>query len=229
MAQAESKLWYLERINIFKDLTPEDLDSINEVTSMKTLEKGKYIYFPDEPSSIIFLLKEGRVKLGTYSEDGKEMIKAVLEPGEIFGELSIAGQSKRTDFAQVMDKKVRLCAINKNEMLTILNNTPSLSLKMTTLIGERLQNVERKYEDLLFKDARARVIAFIIKMIKEKGREVGYEHVFKHNLTHQDMANLTATSRQTVTVVLNEQRDKGLIKFDRNSILVHELDQLHEL
>ena len=226
MSSSQSKLWYLERINIFKDLNDEQLDRIGQIASMKTLEKGKYIYFPDEPSRVVFLLKEGRVKIGTYSEDGKEIIKAILEPGEIFGELSIAGQENRVDFAQVLDNNVRICAVGKDEMVEILNKIPMLSLKITNLIGLRLQRMERRFESLIFKDARERIVEFIRTSALEKGRKVGYEHVFKHKLTHQDIANLTATSRQTVTIVLNELREKGIIKFDRRSILIHEMDQL---
>lgn len=193
---------------------------------MRTVEKNKYIYFPEEPSKVVFLLKEGRVKIGTYSDDGKEVIKAVLEPGEIFGELAVAGQETRADFAQVMDANVKICAIGKDEMLRILNSVPNLNMKITQLIGLRLQKMERRFESLIFKDARQRIVDFIRNSAQEKGTKVGYEWVFRHRLTHQDIANLTATSRQTVTIVLNELREQGIIKFDRRSILIREMEQL---
>ena len=94
MAVSESKLWYLEQINIFRDLDEKDLDRIDKMTNMRTMEKGKYIYIPDDPSKVVFLLKMGKVKIGSYSNDGKEIIKAILEPGEIFGEMAIVGQEK---------------------------------------------------------------------------------------------------------------------------------------
>lgn len=226
MAAAESKLWYLEQINIFRDLGPEDLDRVDKISSMKTLEKGKFIYFPEEPSKVVFLLKSGRVKIGTYSEEGKEITKAILEPGEIFGELAIAGQEKRQDFAQVLDNNVKICAIHKEEMLKILESMPRLNLKITHLIGVRLQKMERRFESLIFKDARDRIVDFIRDLVLNKGKKVGFEYAVKHKLTHQDMANLTATSRQTVTIVLNELREQGILDFDRRSIIVHEMDDL---
>ncbi|UTW67069.1 Crp/Fnr family transcriptional regulator [bacterium SCSIO 12643] len=226
MAAAESKLWYLEQINIFRDLGPDDLDRVDKISSMKTLEKGKFIYFPEEPSKVVFLLKSGRVKIGTYSEEGKEITKAILEPGEIFGELAIAGQEKRQDFAQVLDNNVKICAIHKEEMLKILESMPRLNLKITHLIGVRLQKMERRFESLIFKDARDRIVDFIRDLVLNKGKKVGFEYAVKHKLTHQDMANLTATSRQTVTIVLNELREQGILDFDRRSIIVHEMDDL---
>ncbi len=75
---------------------------------------------------VVFLLKKGKVKIGTYSNDGKEIIKAILEPGEIFGELSIMGQEKRKDFAQALTSDVRFCAIGVEEMKEILAGSPKL-------------------------------------------------------------------------------------------------------
>ncbi len=223
MASAESKLWYLEQINIFRDLEPEDMQRIDDHTSMRSMEKGKYIYFPDDPSKVVFLLKKGKVKIGTFSDDGKEIIKAILEPGEIFGELSIMGQDKRKDFAQALTTDVRFCAIGVEEMKEILMSSPKLNFEVIKTIGDRLQKVERRLESLVFKDARQRILEFIHTNATERGTKVGYGLKFKHDLTHQDIANLTATSRQTVTIVLNELREMELINFDRKSVLVHDI------
>lgn len=222
MASAESKLWYLEQINIFRDLNDEDLQRIDNHTSMRSMEKGKYIYFPDDPSKVVFLLKRGKVKIGTFSDDGKEIIKAILEPGEIFGELAIMGQEKRKDFAQALTSDVRFCAIGVEEMKDILMSNPKLNFEVIKTIGDRLEKVERRLESLVFKDARQRILEFIYTNAQEKGNKVGYGLKFKHDLTHQDIANLTATSRQTVTIVLNELREQELINFDRKSVLVHD-------
>jgi len=228
MAASESKLWYLEQINIFRDLGEDDLHRIDQLTNMRTMEKGKYIFFPDDPSKVVFLLKMGKVKIGSYSSDGKEIIKAILEPGEIFGEMAIMGQDKRRDFAQAMTNDVRFCAIGVDEMREILMSNPKLNFEVTKTIGERLQKVERRLESLVFKHARQRILEFIESNAKEKGMKVGYGLKLKHELTHQDIANLTATSRQTVTIILNELRELELINFDRKSILIHDLNDFEK-
>lgn len=227
MAASESKLWYLEQINIFRDLGEEDLHRIDQMTNMRTMGKGKYIFFPDDPSKVVFLLKMGKVKIGSYSNDGKEIIKAILEPGEIFGEMAIMGQEKRRDFAQALTSDVRFCAIGVEEMKEILMSNPKLNFEVTKIIGERLQKVERRLESLVFKDARQRILEFILNNAEEKGMKVGYGLKLKHELTHQDIANLTATSRQTVTIILNELRELELINFDRKSILIHDLNDFN--
>lgn len=226
MAASESKLWYLERINLFKDLSEEDLERVNKVAVMRSVPKGQYIYFPDEPSTVVFLLKKGKVKLGAYGSEGKEVIKAILEPGEVFGELSVTGEVKRSDFAQALSSDTRLCAIEKSEMLRLMHENSHLSMNITRTIGERLQRMERRFESLIFKDARARIVDFILEMASEKGERVGTQIKLSHSLTHQDIANLTATSRQTVTTVLNELKQDGTIDFDRKHIIIIQPDNL---
>ena len=86
--------------------------------------------------------------------------------------------------------------------------------------------MERKIESLVFKDARTRIVDFLREMAEEKGQKVGFEMMIKNHLTHKDIASLTGTSRQTVTTVMNELREKNLINFDRRRILIRDLEKL---
>lgn len=226
MSGTQSKLWYLERINLLKNLSEEEMMDVDQHTIMKTAKKNSYIYFPEEPSSVIFFLKQGRVKIGTFSEDGKEVIKAILQAGEFFGELGIAGEERRNDFAIAMDDDVRFCAMNVDDVKSMMSKNPDLSLDITITIGERLRKVERRLESLIFKDAHTRIVDFIREMAEDYGTLVGDEILVKHNLTHQDIANLTATSRQTVTSVLNQLKDEDKIHLERNKLLVRDLSRL---
>ncbi|MEO1623728.1 MAG: Crp/Fnr family transcriptional regulator, partial [Bacteroidota bacterium] len=93
-------------------------------------------------------------------------------------------------------------------------------------LGNRLRKAESRLESLIFKDARTRIIDFIKENVASRGRRVGYEMLLRHSLTQQDIANLTGTSRQTVTSVLNELRKMDLIYFNRKSILVRDMGKL---
>ena len=223
----KSKLWYLEKFNLFEGMTQAKRLEAEKKTTMRRTKKDQYIFFPEEPSTSVFLLKEGRVKLGSYSDDGKELIKAILSPGEMFGELSVTGEEKRKDFAQSITDESLICAISKELMLEMMEMNPTMSLKITKLIGIRLRKTERRLSDLLFKDARTRVIDLIKELAEEQGKAVGHEILVKHNFTHKDMANLTATSRQTVTTILNELKEKDLIYTERKKILIRDLDTLN--
>ena len=86
--------------------------------------------------------------------------------------------------------------------------------------------MERKIESLVFKDARTRIIDFLRDTALEKGQKVGFEMMIKNHFTHKDIASLTGTSRQTVTTVMNELREKNLINFDRRRILIRDMEKL---
>ena len=226
MANTESKLWHLEQVNLLKELSPDELQKVSDATTMKVEKKGKYIYFPQEPSQVIFFLKAGRVKIGSYSDDGKEIIKTIVHPGEVFGEMGIVGQENRKDFAMAMDDEVRICAITVEEIKEMMSQIPHLSFAVTKVIGERLIKVERKLESMVFKDVRTRLLEFLKDTASDHGKQIGYEVLIQHNLTHQDIANLIATSRQTVTTILNDLKEQDLIYMERNKILIRDLSDL---
>jgi CRP-like cAMP-binding protein len=222
----ETNLWHLENFNLLKALSTVEKVKMAKKIKDSQMKKNEYIYFPEDPSSSIFFLKKGRVKIGTYSDSGKEIIKAILGPGEIFGELSLIGESKRKDFAMTLDNDVTLCAMGMKDMEEMMENNSMLGLKVTKLIGFKLQKTERRLESLIFKDARSRIIDLLIDLAEEKGKTIGHEILVKHNLTHLDIANLTATSRQTVTTVLNELKDQNLIHLERNKFLIRDINKL---
>jgi CRP-like cAMP-binding protein len=109
MATSESKLWYLENVNPLKDMSKDVKHEVHEKTVMRTVNKGQFIYFPEEQSTNIYFLKKGRVMIGTYSDDGRELIKAYLQPGEMFGEMSLTGEGKRSFCQSCRSRHVDLC------------------------------------------------------------------------------------------------------------------------
>jgi CRP/FNR family cyclic AMP-dependent transcriptional regulator len=171
-------------------------------------------------------LPKGRVKIGHYLDDGKEVVNAILTTGEIFGELALAGEDTRRDFAQVMDENTSICPLGIEELKDLMFENKELSFKMLKLVGLRLMKLEKKLESLVFKDARTRVIEFLKDAASWKGKKVGFETMIPTKLTHKDIAALTGTSRQTVTTILNELKEKNLIYFDRKKILIRDLAQL---
>jgi CRP/FNR family transcriptional regulator, cyclic AMP receptor protein len=86
--------------------------------------------------------------------------------------------------------------------------------------------MEQRLESLVFKDSRTRIIEFLKSLAAKRGQRVGYEMLVRKFLTHQEIANLTATSRQTVTTVLNELRNKNILIFNRRRLLIRDMDKL---
>ncbi len=221
-----SALWYFESVNLYQILCPHKVKTMADKHSYNYYKKDQYIYFPEEPATHIYMIVSGRVRLGHYQEDGKEVISAILTTGEIFGELAIAGEEKRTDFAQAMEANTTICPLSIDELKALMKENRELSFKLLKLVGLRLMKLERKLELLVFKDARTRVIEFLKDAASWKGKKVGFETMIPTRLTHKDIAALTGTSRQTVTTILNELKEKNLINFDRKKILIRDLENL---
>ncbi len=222
----KSKIWFFEDIDLYNVLCPHKTPNMGEKHNIYKYKKEDFIYFEDELSDHIYLIAEGRVKIGTYTEDGKEMTKAILSPGEIFGELALVGQEKRTDFAQALDNDTIVCPMSIDDMQELMAENKELSLKIYKLLGIKIKKLERKVESLVFKDSRTRIIEFLKDWAHEKGKKVGFETMMKNYLTHKDIAALTGTSRQTVTTILNDLKDKNIINFDRRRILIRDMDKL---
>lgn len=230
MVKNEAKFWSLRNFDLFNELSEEDLTGLKQKMQDFVHSKNEYIYLAEKHTDNVYFLKEGFVKIGTISEDGKEIIKDILQPGEIFGELSLnLPGGTRDEYAQALGDDVVICAIHKSDFEDMLRELPSLSIKVTKMLGNRLIKMERKLRSLVFKDSRSRIIDFLIELADENGRKVGDETLIDNLLTHQEMANLTATSRQTVTTVLNELREKNLIYFDRKRILIRNLEEFREM
>jgi len=218
-------LWYFESVNLYQILCPHKVKTMADKHTYNQYKKDQYIYFPDEAATHIYMIVSGRVRIGHYQEDGKEIVSAILATGEIFGELAMAGEEKRRDFAQAMEATT-ICPLSIVELADLMKENKELSFKILKLIGLRLMKLERKLELLVFKDARTRVIEFLKDAAAWKGKKVGLETMIPTQLTHKDIAALTGTSRQTVTTILNELKDKNLINFDRKKILIRDLETL---
>ncbi|WP_436517602.1 Crp/Fnr family transcriptional regulator [Ekhidna sp. To15] len=222
----ERNLWYFEDTDLFEVLCPKKTPYLEDKHLPGVYKKDDFVYFKDQSSENIYMVSSGRVKIGTYGPDGKEIVKAILTRGEIFGELALAGEEKRQDFAQAMDNDTHVCSMTIEDLQNLMKDNKELNLKILKIVGFRLRKTERKIESLVFKDARTRIVDFLREMAEEKGQKVGFETMIKNHLTHKDIASLTGTSRQTVTTVMNELREKNLINFDRRRILIRDLEKL---
>lgn len=219
-------LWYLENIDVTGLFCPKKVGRGEmEQHSHKVFKKGEYIYLPDEQADRLYFLTEGRVKIGSYADSGKEITKAILNKGEVFGELSLIGEEKRRDFAYAMED-TSLCILTVTDMKSLMRDHNALSLFLMKIMGSRMLEMEQRLEALVFKDSRTRIIEFLHSLASNKGQRVGYEQVVRKFMTHQEIANLTATSRQTVTTVLNDLRNKNILTFDRRRLLVRDMELL---
>lgn len=222
----EAKQSFLSQFPLFESLSEAERLQLGNMLEHKVKPRFSFIYEPQDKSDQIFFLARGTVKIGTHSLDGKEVIKHLIHPMAMFGELGLIGQQNRSGFAQALKEDVHLYVLQLSDMKLMMRNNFELSTKIMNAFGKRLMSAESKLESLIFKDARTRIIDFIKDAIDQRGHRVGFEMLLRHSLTHQDIANITCTSRQTVTLVLNELKKSDLIYFNRGKILVRDMAKL---
>jgi CRP-like cAMP-binding protein len=208
---------------------PHNVKGLKDYHAFRTYKKEDYIYFSADPASHIYLVSSGQVKIGSYTENGKELVHAILQKGELFGEQALTGEEKRAHFAQAMDDEVAVCPLTLQDMEALMKENQEFSFKIFKIIGFRLKKAERRIAALLHKDARTRIIEYLKDLAEERGQKVGEEVLVKQFFKHKDIASLTATSRQTVTTVLNELREKKIINFDRKRLLLRNIEEIKKM
>ncbi len=222
----QQKKTFLATVPVFSTLGATEIELIASIAYNRRSPKFQFVFMPDEPADYMFILVKGRIKTGTFSQDGREVIKEILHPGAVFGDLALAGEQMRSDYAQVLYDEAEFLAIKVADFQQLMSTNQRLLFACLQHIMHRLQRVEERLAKLVLKDARERIIEFLVETADKEGRQVGFETLVKHHLTQQDIANITGTSRQTVTSVFNDLRKSNLIHFNRNSILIRDVAKL---
>ncbi len=220
--------WYLENFSFFNILSIEDRVKLGGVAVKHHIPKETTIYCTGDTATSFYLVKEGKVKITRKSDSGKEIILAMLGPGEIFGELSIAGQQEREEVAVTAEDSL-VCLFQVSDFQHLMEHNPRLSLQVTKLIGLRLNKIQRRLESLIFRTSEERIKDFLKDMAHEYGYTVATnsnESAIPARLTHDDIGKLTATSRQTVSTVMKCLEKEGIITYDRHRIYIKDLSKL---
>ena len=215
------KLWFFDNVNLFNTLCPHKFKEYKSCHDFDAYKKNDYVYFEEDAANKIYLIEKGKVKIGYYTEEGEEVVKAILTRGELFGEKAILGEEKRTEFAQSLDK-TSICPIGVKTMHDLMRDNQTFSLKIYKFLGLRFKKLERRLQLVLFKDTKTRLLEFM----KELCEEFGYDcpetgnKVIQHPYTQKDIASLIGTSRSNLNVLMNELKEASIINFNRKEIRI---------
>jgi CRP-like cAMP-binding protein len=215
----------LETSPLFAVLSPEERVLLQRGAIVQTYGKHSVLYKPGQAADKVFFMLKGIVKVAVHAEK-KDIIKYVVRPGGLFGESSLTGDSTRRDFAYAMDDQLEVLELNAEAVLMVMRGNFAFAQSLLYFLGERLRYTESQLENVVLKDSRSRIVEFLHQMGHEQGRRVGFETLVKHNMTHQDIADLTGTSRQMVTAVLNQLKRSNVLYFNRKKILFRDLNAL---
>ena len=221
----KTKLWYLQNFNLFEDMDENTMMGLDQNSRMQETPKKEIIYFPDEPNNTIYFLKSGKIKISRVTEDGRSTSIQLIGPGEIFGESATLGQERHENSAEVVEDAI-ICSISKENFEELLNKSPRLNRSVNKFIGFRLRKIESHIEDLVFKNARERIEAFLSRYINTFGKKMIDGWMVRPFLNHQEIAELTATTRQTVNSILNDLVQEQKIEYTRRYLRTTSVDWL---
>ncbi|MBT2510588.1 helix-turn-helix domain-containing protein [Streptomyces sp. ISL-98] len=221
------KTWCISEVDIFRDLSEAEMDAIAAAAPMKTYSAGELLHSPAQPSEVLFILKRGRVRIFRVSADGRALTCAIISPGTIFGEMALLGQRMYDNFAEALDE-VTVCVMSRADVRRFLLSDARISARITEILGRRLADLEQRLSDTVFKSVPQRIATTLLTLAAENRPRVLGARSPQIALTHQQIAALAGTSRETTTKVLREFAGQGLIRLARGRIAVLDPERLKD-
>lgn len=216
---AHNKLWYLERFRLIQSLSPEQRHRVERLTRMLEFKRGDPIYLPGDPSDQIFLLKVGTVKIVGRSPDGREIILAILQSGDIFGELAVVDEGPRDHRAEAVDA-VLLCSMPRALLLDLMNESSEIGYQITKIVGFKLRTFRTRAEELVCRSASARLAHTLLDLSRQYGIADADGILIPLPLSQTDLGRLVGLSRETVNGILQQWKQQGLVEATRRAIRV---------
>jgi CRP-like cAMP-binding protein len=201
-ADLSRKPEYLQAMEIFAPLSPDEWLWLQETTAMISCERGRTVYGPDDPGDTLFFIKKGKVNLYRLTPDGRKLVTATLGPNAIFGEMGLTGQRMYGCFAEAAEECL-LCVLSRSDMQALVRRNPDVGLLLLSEVQERFQQREAELESLAFRGLPARLATLLLREMDAAGMVNG--------LSHQELAERLGTYRETVSQVLGRFRDEGLV------------------
>ena len=225
----DSTLLLIRGFDIFEHITDEEYKELDLVHNYIEAKKGGYIYFSHQNHNKLFFAKKGFIKIGYIDENGNEIIKEIIQKGEVFGQFTLEKDNGKDEFARAYKSDVSLCAFDIDDFKKLLRTKPEMAIKFSTLLGNKLKKTETRLVNLLNKDVKTRLINLLLQLAAESPRKQPDKISFEKYLTHEDMARLIGSSRQTVTTILNLLEEAQLIETGKKEIIIKDIGALKKL
>jgi CRP-like cAMP-binding protein len=220
------KYWYLKDCQLFEQLSSEVLAELESRSRMKRFRSGAPIYLPIDNSDGVLLVLSGQVKIFCLTPDGKQSIMTFISPGEVFGELALYQPGERGEHAEAT-MATEVVMIPAEAMRSVVESNPTLAIGLTRLVGFRRRRIEQRLKYLLFHSNRERLTHLLVELAEDFG-SIGPdgEISLSIKLSHQDLASLIGSTRESVTVILGQMQAEGLLKLGRRKVIIRALDRL---
>ncbi|MEM6996935.1 MAG: Crp/Fnr family transcriptional regulator, partial [Myxococcota bacterium] len=212
-------MWYLRKIPLLEGVPGDRLTELSQEVEIREIPRRQVIYLPGDPGDRVFFINGGRVKCSKVTRDGKELTLAYRGAGHMFGELCVIDATPRDEMAEAM-KNAIITEVPRDLFKELLLSDPKLCFAFACIVGDRRRNIETKLEHLVFRDVQAKLAALLLELSGEYGveHEEGVQIGLK--ITHQEMANLIGSTRETISLTLAQFKKKGLLDLNGRTVIL---------
>jgi CRP/FNR family transcriptional regulator len=227
---ADDKMLLIRNYDLWCHLSEQDYKDLKIEHHYLEVPKGEYIYFEAYNHNKVYFVQEGYIRIGYIDAEGNEIVKEIIQKGELFGQFTLERNNLHGEFAQAYKQDVSLCAFHIEDFEKLLKSRPDLALRYSKQVGAKLRSIENRLLNLLNKDVKTRLIHFFWQLVEQKlGENMPEGFCIPNYLKHEDIANLIGSSRQTVTTMINELETEGILSYNRQQICFLNVKKLQKL
>ena len=223
--ETENETIYMKHVELFAGLANEDIRELMAVARRRTFRSGEVIFHRDDPGQVLYVIKEGKVKICRISPDGQEIVLSVMGKGECFGEFAILDGLSRSADAVALEK-VECYTLQRSDFHKAILKSPKIAVQVLEVLTKRLRNIDQMVEDLIFLDVYGRVAKKLLELAETHGEKVEDGTRINVRLTQQELASMVGASRESVNKVMGYFTDKDFISTDKHRITLHRITEL---
>ena len=212
---------------LFAALDDEAAEALRKTMTRVEVPRGETIFHEGDPGDRLYVIVEGKIKLGRASGDGRENLLAVLGPGEMFGELSLFDPGQRNATGTAVADTV-LIGMGSDDLDQWLRGRPDVARHLLRALARRLRRTNEALADLVFSDVPGRVAKALLDLSERFGRPTDDGLRVAHDLTQEELAQLVGASRETVNKALADFASRGWLRLEARAVVLLDVDRLRK-
>lgn len=218
----------LKKVPLFSVLTDAEVRDVAAIGTTRRLRKDELIFFQGDPGQHFFIILEGKVKIFLQDARGREIILIVLGREDFFGEMSLLDGKTRSASAQAQ-QETRVYSIAHRDFYRFLEKMPAVALKMLRLLSERLRRADEIIENLALLSVKGRLARLLADWATKDGRSIDDRIVFRLPMPKTQIAQMLGTSRESVSRMMSELKDEGLVEMEGHTLRVNGIERLRQI
>ncbi|MCP4447249.1 MAG: Crp/Fnr family transcriptional regulator [Myxococcales bacterium] len=228
MQENKRTLWYLKKVPLLAGIGSDLMARLSECVELREVRRREVVYLPGDPGESLFLVNGGRVRISKVTRDGKALTLNYCGPSEIFGETCLVDGGPRQEMAEAIENSM-ISEIGREVFEDFLSKSADLGLRTTKLLAARRLHLENKVETLVFRDVTSKLAELLLELAEKYGVEDSRGTLIALKITHQELANLIGSTRETVSLTLSQFKRKDLLTTDGRKVIVTDSESLRAL